>query len=431
MKHILLITPYVPYPLNSGGNQAFYNMVDYLRTRMSVSILLYPRHAGEKRHADTLKQLWPDVTFHLYQPKPEEPDRFVRHPLYLKWLLKAQASIGRKIRRQRKKTRLNPQTEEMDLVRAKSTLPNSLFGGIESSYADYVARVSRQGFDIVQVEFYELISLVYVLPEDVQTVFVHHEPRFVHNANEMQLFREVTPMDRLQFGVARDYERSALSHYKHLIALTEVDRQVLTDFLGHGEHIHVSPAMVKRPEQPGSFQPAVHHRLTFVGSEDHCPNLDAVNWFCHDIIPLLREKGFRFTLQVIGNWRSQYVHDLCKACPELELTGFVDDLHTFLQGSIALVPIRIGAGMRMKIMDAVSAGVPFVTTSKGVEGLDFRDGEECLIADTATGFAEAVVRLSDDPALQECLSKQADGRLRQLYDPDQVLATRLSIYNTL
>ena len=68
MKHILLITPYVPYPLNSGGNQAFYNMVDYLRTRMSVSILLYPRHAGEKRHADTLKQLWPVVTFFLYQP---------------------------------------------------------------------------------------------------------------------------------------------------------------------------------------------------------------------------------------------------------------------------------------------------------------------------------------------------------------------------
>ena len=410
--NITILTNILPYPLSSGGAQAQFNMIDALRKEHKISIVFTEDGRNRLSAMRTLEGLWPEVKFF--------PFRYARQMLYPRFVAdKAVRAL---------KLKLIPDSVRFQAERA--LMPYGVY--FSADFKRFVNRIVREtAADIVQVEFYELISLVYVLPEDVQTVFVHHEPRFVHNANEMQLFREVTPMDRLQFGVARDYERSALSHYKHLIALTEVDRQVLTDFLGHGEHIHVSPAMVKRPEQPGSFQPAVHHRLTFVGSEDHCPNLDAVNWFCHDIIPLLREKGFRFTLQVIGNWRSQYVHDLCKACPELELTGFVDDLHTFLQGSIALVPIRIGAGMRMKIMDAVSAGVPFVTTSKGVEGLDFRDGEECLIADTATGFAEAVVRLSDDPALQECLSKQADGRLRQLYDPDQVLATRLSIYNTL
>ena len=64
-KKILFITPYVPYPLNSGGNQAFFHMVDYIRSRMSVSILLYPRHSAEMDNVKALQAKWPDVTFHL------------------------------------------------------------------------------------------------------------------------------------------------------------------------------------------------------------------------------------------------------------------------------------------------------------------------------------------------------------------------------
>lgn len=433
-KKILFITPYVPYPLNSGGNQAFFHMVDYIRSRMSVSILLYPRHSAEMDNIKTLQAKWPDVTFHLYRPQPEKPVTNaprVKHPLYLKWLLKAHASLGRKIRRQQQKI-VQPEGTPSDWVRAKSTLPMSIFGGLEAGYVNYVAQVARSGFDIVQVEFFEMISLGYVLPENVETIFVHHEPRYVRNNNEMHLFHTVTDMDRLLYGVSRDYERAALCRYKHLITLTEVDRRLLADFIGRADHIHVSPAVVSLPEETArTFHPATTHRLTFVGSEDHYPNLDAVLWFCHEVVPLLRQKGFKFTFQVIGHWRSPYVQSLKKDCPELELTGYVEDLHGFQQGSIALVPIRIGAGMRMKIMDAISAGVPFATTPKGVEGLDFRDGEECLTALDPAAFADAVIRLSDDTGLQERLSVQAWKRLNELYDFPQLLRTRMAIYDSL
>lgn len=72
--------------------------------------------------------------------------------------------------------------------------------------------------------------------------------------------------------------------------------------------------------------------------------------------------------------------------PELKLAGYVEDLGSFLKGSVAVVPIRIGSGMRMKILDAVLSKVPFVTTAKGVEGIDFKDGEDCLIVDDPAGF---------------------------------------------
>ena len=92
MKKILFIIPCVPYPLNSGGNQAFFQMVDYIRHKMSVSVLFYAWTIDEAKRVEKLKDLWGNV---------EEPDSpLVRNPFYYKWLKKLKTSIERKMRRQ-------------------------------------------------------------------------------------------------------------------------------------------------------------------------------------------------------------------------------------------------------------------------------------------------------------------------------------------
>lgn len=111
--------------------------------------------------------------------------------------------------------------------------------------------------------------------------------------------------------------------------------------------------------------------------------------------------------------------------------GYVEDLREYLNGSIVLVPIRIGSGMRMKILDAVSSMASFVTTTKGVEGIDLRHNEECLIADSATDFAAAVIRLEADKKLQVRLATQALKRLRELYNPQEMLERRLAVYDEI
>lgn len=115
----------------------------------------------------------------------------------------------------------------------------------------------------------------------------------------------------------------------------------------------------------------------------------------------------------------------------MELTGYVKDLHSFLQGSIFLVPIRIGSGMRMKILDAVLAGIPFITTTKGVEGIDFCHKQECLIADTPEKLSTAIIHLAQNPQEQEKLAKQAAEQLQNLYNPSKMLVQRMNIYRQL
>lgn len=430
MKKILLIIPYIPYPLDSGGNQAFFNMVDYIRNKMDVSVLLHLKKTSHQKNIEALKELWPNVNFFVYGAIQD--DRTlppVRNPLYYKWLKKAQASINRKLRRQLIQVKKGC---EVDIARNKSVLPHSVFEPLETDYVNYVAEISRTGFDIIQVEFYELISLGYVLPDDVQTIFVHHELRYIRNENELLLFKKVTPEDQMLYQISRNFEKEALSKYKHVIALTETDQHLLTEFLQRENNIYASPAVVnKNIKANTAFVPATTNRLTFVGSEDHYPNLDAVVWMCQEIIPRLRALGVHPVFQIIGKWRSTYVKNLCTRYPEVELTGYIEDIRSFMKGSIAVVPIRIGSGMRMKILDAISSKCPIITTTKGVEGLDFIHEKECLVADDPEMFANAIVRLLNDANLQQELALQASTKLQNQYQPEKMLEQRMAIYNSI
>lgn len=428
MKKILFIIPYIPYPLNSGGNQAFFNMVDYLRHRMEVSLLLCSYSSGDEENIARLKEIWSDVSFHVFRRKRvEAPQPRLKHPRYYSWLEKIRNSVTRKMNRQ-----VIPEKECTCNLPLLSVLSNSLFGNFENGYVDFVGKVSREGFDLIQVEFYELVALGYILPKDVETIFVHHELRYIRNENELSLMDEKNLENELQFRVARDFERSALKTFKYIIALTEVDRKILTDFLGREERIFASPAVVHfRASQAPQFEPSIDHRFTFVGYGYHYPNVDAVLWFCREITPCLRKRHFKFKLQVVGMGYASYEDWFKEQCPEVEFLGFVEELQPVLSGSVALVPIRIGSGMRMKILDMISSGIPFITTSKGVEGIQLQHGQDCLIADTADEMAQSMIQLASDPEMQRSLVRSAHARLDSLYKPQEMLEKRWKVYQEI
>lgn len=436
MKKILIIIPCVPYPLTSGGNQAFFNMVDYIRHEMSVSVLVYAWTNEEEKKVEDLKRLWQNVDFYVFAKEKEAKftQPLVRNPFYYKWLKKLKSSIERKMRRQLSlpKRCVSDILNNEDFAHENSVLSDSVFKELGAQYIDYVVEIANLGFDIIQVEFYELIALGYILPQNVQTIFVHHELRYIRNKNEMALFKEVLSVDSIRFLVAKDFERDALRKYRHVITLTEVDRRLLVELMGREDRIYASPAVVRfKTDFDNEFISCICNRFTFVGYGGHFPNLDAVVWFCKEVAPLFRKCGLKFTFQVVGMGYEQHSKELQLVCPEIELVGFVEKLEPFLQGSIALVPIRIGSGMRMKILDMVSSNVPFITTSKGLEGIHLSHAKECLIADSASDFAEAMVRLSGDFDLQEKIVGQAKVKLKELYNPQEMLERRLSVYTSI
>jgi len=136
--------------------------------------------------------------------------------------------------------------------------------------------------------------------------------------------------------------------------------------------------------------------ILFVGSFDHFPNVDAVLWLCEEIWPDFVRRS-KAAMTIIGRAPPPRVRYLCDA-REIEILTSVTDLHPYYaRASLALVPIRAGAGSRYKLLEAAAHSVPVVATRLGAEGLEMADGRDLWLADDAYGFAEACADAIADP----------------------------------
>lgn len=154
--------------------------------------------------------------------------------------------------------------------------------------------------------------------------------------------------------------------------------------------------------------------LLFVGMLGYEPNADAARWFATEVLPRVRAEvpGARF--RVVGR-NPEGLADLANL-PGVELVGPVDDLGAELDGAdVSLVPIRFGAGTRLKVVEAMANRLPMVSTTIGCEGIDVVHRRELLVADDAPSFATACVELVRDGDLRRSLVDAAFARYDQRY----------------
>lgn len=406
-------------------------MIDRMRKDFTVSLGIDISHHGlkpganarKKELAGRLRELWPEVTFHLYEGQGKSAEGTFRQGLYCKALSLAQASVLRKYRRAYRKW--SARNEAGDPVRANSQLHNPL-PHYDPGFLRFVSEISRKGFDVIQVEMYEYLFLGHILPRNASRVFVHHELRFVRHADELSLFKDRDLNDTLAFEEAKSMEIGALRTYDRIVTLSEVDRDVLSAYIPAQMITASPPCLAGTRETEPAFRACGEY--AFTGSGEHYPNMDALLWLTREILPFLRAKGIGCRIHVAGKWRAKDQKAVARDNPEICFAGYVDDLRSFLNGKVSIVPLRIGSGIRVKILDAVQSLSPFVTTAKGVEGLPFRHGRECLVADGGRDFAEAMAEMSRSPQLQQRLAAQALRRLRAELDPSRLYETRKQIY---
>jgi GT2 family glycosyltransferase len=144
--------------------------------------------------------------------------------------------------------------------------------------------------------------------------------------------------------------------------------------------------------------------IVFVGSYQHMPNVDAIQYFVDEIMPLLRESLPGVCLHVVGSHPTDAIRAL--VTKDIVAHGCVENLEPFLDGiRVNLAPLRYGAGIKGKIGSAMAIGLPTVATAIAAEGMSLTDGENILIADGAREYADAVVRLYNDEALWNRLSR--------------------------
>jgi sugar transferase (PEP-CTERM/EpsH1 system associated) len=222
---------------------------------------------------------------------------------------------------------------------------------------------------------------------------------------------------RMQHKRMLRFEEDTLARFDGVLAVSDADRET---FVRLYPGLSTKPMWVVRTGVdteyfvPTPTEPS-EPTLAFTGSMDWLPNEDAMAYFCHDILPLIREKEPRVRLSIVGRAPTPAVRALASDC--VHVTGTVDDVRPYIEdAAVYIVPLRIGGGTRLKIFEAMAAGKAVVSTTIGAEGLPIVDGTHAIVADEPRSFASAVLSLLRDRARRQALERAARSLVVEHYD---------------
>lgn len=416
MKSILYILPFFPYPLTSGGHQALFNGIMAVKDFYNVS-LAYPAYdtAEMQEREKALLAHVPQLNLYPFYQKENKPT--LKNRIIWSMHYRLRRSFGLTV------------SKEEDPVMDKCRTWLSSIAPLSKDWLLYVEKVCNENhFDIIQVEMPWFVSQVLGLPDTSKKIYVHHELGFVRRELESGKLPDNAYVRAIK-QYADFNEIALLNMYDSIISLSPIDAEKLRE---KGVKVPVYSSFATIDTKLSNYKPANSNgkRLTFVGPDGHNPNLEGITWFLEKCWKELLERDIEYSLEIIGGWTGCRIEEFTKKYPNVHFLGYVDDLKDVLSGSIMIVPINVGSGIRMKILEASSIGVPFVSTSVGAEGIPVENGKHCLIADTPADFIKAIVSLKDH-TLQTLLVKEARDMVCKNYSLDALSENRLSIYKTI
>jgi glycosyltransferase involved in cell wall biosynthesis len=210
----------------------------------------------------------------------------------------------------------------------------------------------------------------------------------------------------------RLYLARLLRSFRACTVVSERERQLLDRAAPQHPPVTIIPNAVNLPDYADVHETPRPNQLIFAGSLGYSANYDAMCWFMREVYPLIRARVPDVQLTITGGAANRSV----PAAPNVLHTGYVDDVRPLVAGAwISVVPIRMGGGTRVKILEAMALGTPVVATSKGAEGLDVTHDTHLLIADAPCLFAEHVLRLLRDADLRNRLAQNARELVAQRY----------------
>lgn len=177
--------------------------------------------------------------------------------------------------------------------------------------------------------------------------------------------------------------------------------------------------------------PLGDHALVFTGTMDYRPNVDAMLWFCERVLPLVQQQIPAAQLYIVGQRPSPRLMHLADR-PGVQLTGKVPDVKPYLRGAgVYIVPMRMGGGTRLKVLEAMAAGCAVVSTTTGASGLQSAMKHAMIVADDPARFAAEIVRLLRDPAARRALGGAAREQVRAEYDWSVLIPKLLALYKEI
>jgi len=268
--------------------------------------------------------------------------------------------------------------------------------------------IAANGYDILVADFLAMCLNVPDVPAIPVVHFSHNVEAMIwkrHGDNETNAFKRFV-FRREQKRIER-FERKIVTTYAFTIAVSEKDCEHFRRVYGGTRAGSVATGVDTGyftprggPEDPNS--------IIFLGSMDWMPNIDAIHHFVRNIYPLIKNEVPAAKLSVVGRNPDVSVRALQERDPSITVTGTVSDTRDYIdRAAVAVVPLRIGGGTRVKIYEMMAMAKTIVSTTIGAEGLNYSDGKNILIADESERFARLVIEALRDSSRRGAIGNGA------------------------
>lgn len=387
---VVTVSGYLPYPANSGGRIRTLNLLTRLARRHQITIVA-------NRHADPAESLAARAFLKDHGCDVVEVDQAIRPKTGPAFYLRLAANLASKV----------PYSV------ASHTSP-----AIENAVR---ALASRQSVDLWQAEWAASVEAFRSIPRARKIVMAPNVETLIW---ERYVLNETNPIKRWyidqQARKFSRFERKAFAAAERVVTVTQDDAALVRDRFGMSR-VDVVDNGIDRAYFESVKPDRDPRKILFLGSLDWRPNLDAIGLLLDEIFPKVLAEVPDATLDIVGRGPSEALRKRIEATSSARLHADVADVRPYLatSGSMA-VPLRIGGGSRLKILEALATALPVISTAVGAEGLELRDGQEIEIADTAEAIAEAIIRAIREPERAARIARKGRAFVLDRYDWDHL-----------
>ena len=371
---VLIVSPYLPFPLSHGGAVRIYNLCRELAAEVDFHLLCF-REAGETVHYDELHRIFRAVHIVDIDEKPGDP-----------------------------------------------ALPKLVAGYRSSAMAGLIRRFSPE-CNVVQLEYTQM-ALYRECAGTRPVILVEHDITFT-------LYRQSADAE-----LWRTFETDALRRVDTVWAMSEADCALARG--EGARHVHLVPNGVDLARFQPAVAESPSLTVLFVGSFRHFPNLLAFEALRSRIMPEVWKAIPGAKLHVIAGPAHEKAATLAKKRGLLAkdsrilMEGFVEDVRpAYRECAVVAVPVPVSAGTNIKVVEAMASGRAIVSNAVGAQGLDLKDGEDLLIREIGPDFSQSIIALLGDAELRERIAARARQTVEERFGWDAIAVEALACYRQL
>jgi len=391
-----MLTPYLPFPLLSGGQIRTYNLLKKLADKHEVTLFALIKEESERQYIPELEKYCKKVVVFKRSQQPFTLQNII-----------------------------------------KTAISSYPFLVIRNYVKDTITAVAQElkenDYDLIHAETFYMMP--HIPKTKVPTILVEQTIEYLGYESYARTTKYpfLKPFLSLDIAKIKRWEHYYWKNCTKLIVMSDDDKSYIKNILGSGEKIEVVANGVDTAwfnQKPKKLPKDL--TVLFVGTFKWLPNVEAVTFLAEKVWPHIKQKLPMAKLWIVGNAPTSQVFEYQKKDNSITVTGGIPDIRDAFNGAhILIAPVFSGKGTRYKILEAMASKTPIVATNTAVEGLGVQYEKHVLTQDTSEGIAQEAIRLLTNPELRKTLSENGWQFVKDNYDWNEISQKLDTIYRSI